>query len=66
MTYVGPDGKQYVAIYSGPGGWYAAPVAANLSKDDPFGALGAVGVAFGAGLDKATSVGGTLHVFSLQ
>jgi alcohol dehydrogenase (cytochrome c)/methanol dehydrogenase (cytochrome c) subunit 1 len=66
MTYVGPDGKQYVAIYSGPGGWYAAPVAANLSKDDPFGALGAVGVAFGANLDKATSVGGVLHVFSIQ
>ena len=66
MTYVGPDKKQYVAIYSGPGGWYAAPVAANLSKDDPFGALGAVGVAFGANLDKATSVGGVLHVFSIQ
>jgi alcohol dehydrogenase (cytochrome c)/methanol dehydrogenase (cytochrome c) subunit 1 len=65
MTYVAPDGKQYVAIYSGPGGWYAAPVAANLSRDDPYGALGAVGVAFGANLDKATSVGGTLHVFSL-
>ncbi|HJS59950.1 MAG TPA: methanol/ethanol family PQQ-dependent dehydrogenase [Vicinamibacteria bacterium] len=66
MTYVGPDGKQYVAIYSGPGGWYAAPVAANLAKDDPFGALGAVGVAFGAKLDTATSVGGLLQVFAIQ
>jgi alcohol dehydrogenase (cytochrome c)/methanol dehydrogenase (cytochrome c) subunit 1 len=65
MTYVGPDGKQYVAIFSGPGGWYAAPVAMNLPRDDPFGALGAVGVAFGANLDKATSVGGLLHVFSI-
>ena len=55
MTYVGPDGKQYVAIYSGLGGWFALPVAANLSPDDPYGALGAVGVAFGANLDKATS-----------
>ena len=67
MTFVGPDGKQYIAMYSGPGGWYAAPVAANLPRDDPFGALGAVGVAFNDGkLDKATSVGGLVHVFALQ
>jgi alcohol dehydrogenase (cytochrome c)/methanol dehydrogenase (cytochrome c) subunit 1 len=67
MTFVAPDGKQYIAMYSGPGGWYAAPVAANLPRDDPFGALGAVGVAFNDGkLDKATSVGGLVHVFALQ
>ncbi len=24
MTYVGPDGKQYVAIYAGIGGWMGA------------------------------------------
>ena len=28
--------------------------------------LGAVGAAYGAGLDKVTSVGGTLHVFALE
>jgi PQQ-dependent dehydrogenase (methanol/ethanol family) len=66
ITYVGPDKKQYIAIYSGIGGWFGAPVAANLSRQDPFGALGAVGVAYGAGLDKATSVGGSLHVFALE
>jgi lanthanide-dependent methanol dehydrogenase len=66
MTYQGPDGKQYVAIYSGVGGWFGLPVAANLPRDDPFGALGAVGVAYGAGLDKATNTGGSLHVFSLE
>jgi alcohol dehydrogenase (cytochrome c)/methanol dehydrogenase (cytochrome c) subunit 1 len=65
MTFRGPDGKQYVAIYSGVGGWFGLPVAAGLPRQDPFGALGAVGVAYGAGLDKATTLGGTLHVFAL-
>jgi len=66
MTYMGPDGKQYVAVYSGVGGWYGAPVSLDLPPDDPFGALGAVGVAYGAGLDKATTKGGMLYVFSLD
>ena len=62
----GPDGKQYVAIYSGIGGWFGLPVAASLSREDPLGALGAVGAAYDSGLDKVTSVGGTLHVFALE
>jgi PQQ-dependent dehydrogenase (methanol/ethanol family) len=66
ITYLGPDRKQYVAIYSGVGGWFGLPLAAQLSPQDPFGALGAVGVAYGAGLDKATTLGGALHVFSLE
>ena len=66
MTYQGPDGKQYVAIYSGVGGWFGLPVAAGLPSGDPFGALGAVGVAYQSGLDKATTLGGTLHVFALE
>jgi PQQ-dependent dehydrogenase (methanol/ethanol family) len=66
MTFVGPDRKQYVAIYSGVGGWFGLPVAARLPRDDPYGALGAVGIAYESGLDKATSVGGTLHVFALE
>jgi alcohol dehydrogenase (cytochrome c)/methanol dehydrogenase (cytochrome c) subunit 1 len=66
MTFVGPDGKQYVAIYSGVGGWFGLPVAAGLPSGDPFGALGAVGVAYQAGLDKATTLGGTLHVFAIE
>src|SRR5206468_2196905 len=57
MTFIGPDKKQYVAVYSGPGGWYGLPVAAGLPNTDPFGALGAVGVAYKAGLDKATTLG---------
>jgi alcohol dehydrogenase (cytochrome c)/methanol dehydrogenase (cytochrome c) subunit 1 len=66
MTYLGPDGKQYVAIYSGVGGWFGLPVAAGLPSDDPFGALGAVGVAYQSGLDRATTLGGTLHVFVVE
>jgi lanthanide-dependent methanol dehydrogenase len=66
MTFTGPDKKQYVAVYSGVGGWFGLPISANLPNNDPFGALGAVGVAYKSGLDKATSVGGTLHVFSLE
>ena len=66
MTFRAPDGKQYVAIYSGIGGWFGLPVAADLSREDPLGALGAVGAAYDSGLDRVTSVGGTLHVFALE
>ncbi len=65
MTFLGPDGKQYVAVYAGVGGWFGAPVSLDLPSDDPFGALGAVGVAYGSGLDKATTRGGMLYVFGL-
>jgi len=65
MTFLGPDGKQYVAVYAGVGGWFGAPVSLDIPSDDPFGALGAVGVAYGAGLDKATTKGGMLYVFGL-
>ena len=43
MTYLGPDGKQYVAIYSGIGGWMGAVAFPDLSADDPYAALGVVG-----------------------
>ena len=66
MTFTAPDGRQYVAIYSGIGGWFGLPVAADLSREDPLGALGAVGAAYESGLDRVTSVGGTLHVFALD
>jgi alcohol dehydrogenase (cytochrome c)/methanol dehydrogenase (cytochrome c) subunit 1 len=65
IAFLGPDGKQYVAVYAGVGGWFGAPVSLDLPPDDPFGALGAVGVAYGAGLDKATTKGGILYVFGL-
>src|SRR5262245_31117515 len=66
ITFIGPDKKQYIAIYSGPGGWFGLPVAAGLPNTDPYGALGAVGVAYKAGLDKATTLGGAVQVFALE
>ena len=36
MTFIGPDGKQRVAIYSGPGGAIGGLVPGNLSLDDPY------------------------------
>lgn len=64
MTYVGPDGKQYVAVLSGVGGWSGVVVAGDLATDDPTAALGAVG-AF-ADLGKDTNKGGMLYVFALD
>lgn len=64
MTYRGPDGKQYVAVLSGIGGWSGLVVAGDLATDDPTAALGAVG-AFGE-LGKDTNKGGMLYVFALD
>jgi len=64
MTYIGPDGKQYVAIMSGIGGWAGLVVAGDLGTDDPTAALGAVG-AFSE-LGKDTNKGGILYVFALE
>jgi glucose dehydrogenase len=63
MTFLGPDGRQRVAIYSGVGGWAGAVVPAMLSTDDPFAGLGAVGVM--ADLPQFTGPGGAVHVFRL-
>src|SRR5581483_10625948 len=43
MTFKGPDGKQYVAVYSGIGGWMGATDFPEISADDPYAALGVVG-----------------------
>ena len=43
ITYLGPDGKQYVAVYSGIGGWMGAVAFPDISADDPYAALGVVG-----------------------
>jgi PQQ-dependent dehydrogenase (methanol/ethanol family) len=64
ITYLGPDGKQYVAVYSGVGGWIGAIVPGNLSPDDPWAALGAVGAV--PDLPHDTKPGGSVHVFALQ
>ena len=42
-TYPGPDGKQYVAVYAGIGGWMGAVAFPDVSTDDPYAALGVAG-----------------------
>ena len=63
ITYVGPDGKQYVAILSGIGGWSGIGVAAEIGAEDPTAGLGALG-AFGD-VANFSNQGGVLTVFSL-
>ena len=40
VTYKGPDGKQYVAVLSGVGGWSGAVVAGGLNTQDGTGCTG--------------------------
>jgi PQQ-dependent dehydrogenase (methanol/ethanol family) len=61
MTYIGPDGKQYIAILSGVGGWAGIGLAAGLEGDTE--GLGAVGAY--KKLAEYTTLGGVLTVFSL-
>jgi PQQ-dependent dehydrogenase (methanol/ethanol family) len=63
MTYLGPDGKQYIAVLSGIGGWAGAGVALNIGTEDPTAALGAIG-AFND-YTNMSNAGGTLTVFAL-
>ena len=62
-TYKGPDGKQYVAILSGVGGWAGAIVAGGLDARDESAALGFAGAM--KDLPKYTNKGGMLYVFAL-
>ena len=64
MSYVGPDGKQYVAILSGIGGWAGIGVAAGIGAEDPTAGLGALGAFGDAG--SYTNQGGVLTVFALD
>jgi lanthanide-dependent methanol dehydrogenase len=63
VTYRGPDGKQYVAVLSGVGGWSGAIVAAGLDPRDATGALGFNNAM--KDLPQFTTAGGMLYVFSL-
>jgi PQQ-dependent dehydrogenase (methanol/ethanol family) len=64
ITYLGPDGKQYVAVLSGVGGWAGAVVVNDLAPDkDPTAAHG-FGLAMKE-LPKYTAKGDTLYVFCL-
>ena len=63
VTYRGPDGKQYVAVLSGIGGWAGALVSGDLDARDPTAALGFVNAV--PDLPQHTIKGGTLYVFAL-
>jgi PQQ-dependent dehydrogenase (methanol/ethanol family) len=63
ITYRGPDGKQYVAVYSGIGGWMGAVAFPDVSADDPYAALGVVGAM--KDIKKYTAAGDTVYVFGL-
>ncbi|MBF6568794.1 MAG: methanol/ethanol family PQQ-dependent dehydrogenase [Candidatus Binataceae bacterium] len=56
------NGKEYVAVFSGVGGWAAIGLAAGLTKGSE--GLGAVGLT--ASLSDYTNLGGTLMVFTLK
>ena len=63
ITFLGPDGKQRVAIYAGVGGAAGGLVPGKLALDDPYAGQGIVGAM--ADLPAATPPGGTVHVFKL-
>jgi PQQ-dependent dehydrogenase (methanol/ethanol family) len=61
ITFKGPDGKQYVAIYAGIGGWMGAAALPSVSLDDPYAALGITGAM--KKIKQATGPGDLLYVF---
>ncbi|HVY39902.1 MAG TPA: methanol/ethanol family PQQ-dependent dehydrogenase [Polyangia bacterium] len=63
ISYLGPDGKQYVAVFAGVGGWAGTIVVADLDPRDESGANGFVAAT--KDLPKATGKGGTLYVFAV-
>jgi glucose dehydrogenase len=62
-SYRGPDGKQYVAVLSGVGGWAGTIVAGDLDPRDGTGATGFVNAM--KDLPQKTAKGGMLYVFAL-
>jgi PQQ-dependent dehydrogenase (methanol/ethanol family) len=63
MTYTGPDGKQYVAVYSGIGGDMGLLIAGDVAANMPFD-VRERGTTL-PDLARYTSWGGMLFVFSL-
>ena len=62
ITFLGPDGKQYVAIFSGIGGRMGAAAFPSLSNSDHYAAAGAVGAM--TAIKGITQPGAALYVFS--
>jgi len=64
IAYKGPDGHQYIAIFSGIGGWPGAVVVNDLDTRDATAAAG-WGQAM-RDLKNDTTRGGTLYVFTVE
>jgi len=63
VSYRGADGKQYIAVLSGVGGWAGTIVSGEIDARDGSAALGFVNAM--RDLPKYTVKGGMLHVFAL-
>lgn len=63
VSYRGPDGKQYIAVLSGIGGWAGTTVAGEVDPRDGTAAAGMVNLT--KDLPKHTAKGGMLYVFAL-
>lgn len=62
ITFTGPDGKQYIAIYSGVGGWMGSAAFPSNSVSDPYAGRGAFGAM--TNIKKMTTPGAALYVYS--
>jgi glucose dehydrogenase len=63
ISYRGPDGRQYIAVASGVGGWAGAIVTMDLDPKDATSALGFTNAV--KDLKKRVTAGGTVYVFAL-
>jgi lanthanide-dependent methanol dehydrogenase len=63
ISYRGPDGRQYIAVIAGVGGWAGAIVSGNMDPHDPTGALGFANAM--KDLPLKSTAGGMLYVFTL-
>ena len=63
VSYRGPDGRQYIAVLSGVGGWAGAIIVGNLDARDRTAGGGFVNAV--QDLKQRTTAGGTLYVFAL-
>lgn len=63
ISYRGPDGRQYIAVVAGVGGWAGAIVSGKMDPRDPTGALGFANAV--KDLPQKSTAGGMLYVFTL-
>ncbi|MGD9762847.1 MAG: methanol/ethanol family PQQ-dependent dehydrogenase [Candidatus Binatia bacterium] len=63
VSYRAPDGRQYIAVLAGVGGWAGGIVAGGLDGRDATAALGFANAM--TDLPEATAKGGKLYVFAL-